>query len=658
MMEEGQQLSVVILSRKNASASILAAIQAIRAQETVPVTLYLLNLNDPADPYTLSLQDDLLSMPDVHLLTVKGTHTMGQLRNIVLEKITTPFVSFAFTEERWMPEKARLQLQALCATETSNAPDAPDTPHAPDVPSEPATPAAPEDSLPPVCYCGYELLAHSGSAVKRTLLPPEHLTMEGLLLLPDEIAPSAFVYRTDAIRQAGGFHPSLDAHLDIEFCLRLLSQGKTIAGIYQKLFTQNGQSGMVTPEKQYKSVKALYYQFYDLFLRRKKLMFSYNMLLAHHAAQCKEWVLMLIHMVVAIARAPFHALGRASRSSLQFLRYLLFYHFSHLRVARCKSALRKALKPLHQSEYQPLSVQLPSIDSAVSGEAVQIVSAVRPFLFAFRRTGMQVILPDDLTVLPRGLFAGCKTLVSVRIPASVQRIEEGAFLDCTSLEHVIFERDAMLSTVGDYAFAGCRKLRTLELPGTITSFGAYAFAGCEMLDTPTFRYATGVEDTFPAMLTTLPEGIFAGCKALSQILFPENSMLSSINTDAFLGCESMHSVRFTSVIQTIGAYAFAQCVSFEHLVMPRIDAVQVLGRGCFMNCRHLNYFRIPYALTQVPPYGFYGCTSLRNVKFNRNLQIIATKAFSHCDQLTSVSFLMSVNCATDAFDATTQVTLE
>ena len=68
----------------------------------------------------------------------------------------------------------------------------------------------------------------------------------------------------------------------------------------------------------------------------------------------------------------------------------------------------------------------------------------------------RVELPENITLIEDGTFAGCESLVDINIPDSVTSIGSGAFYGCTSLT-------------------------TINIPESVTSIGGYAFDGCDNL---------------------------------------------------------------------------------------------------------------------------------------------------------------------------------
>ena len=79
-----------------------------------------------------------------------------------------------------------------------------------------------------------------------------------------------------------------------------------------------------------------------------------------------------------------------------------------------------------------------------------------------------------------------------------------------------------LESIGEAAFAGCKSLRTIQLPEGLTQIGAEAFAGSGL---------TSV--TIPDSVTAIGDGAFANCPDLAQVHLPEGVQLGQ---GVFEGC--------------------------------------------------------------------------------------------------------------------------
>ena len=99
--------------------------------------------------------------------------------------------------------------------------------------------------------------------------------------------------------------------------------------------------------------------------------------------------------------------------------------------------------------------------------------------YNYRETIAKIVLPNGMTSIGDYAFYGCKYVTSVDIPAGVTRIGYYAFEYCSSLTNV--EIPEGLTIIGDYTFRYCSSLAYVEIPGSVTRIGECAFFGCSSL---------------------------------------------------------------------------------------------------------------------------------------------------------------------------------
>lgn len=130
---------------------------------------------------------------------------------------------------------------------------------------------------------------------------------------------------------------------------------------------------------------------------------------------------------------------------------------------------------------------------------------------------------------------------------------------------------ANVTSIGQYAFAGCTNLKNVYSP-SVTSIGQYAFASCHALE-----YVS-----FPAC-TTINAYAFYYCNAIESISFPA---VTNISDGTFNTCTMLNSTSFPNVA-SIGGGAFRYCTSLSTISFPK--------------CTFIDY------------YAFFGCTSLKSL---------------------------------------------
>ena len=115
-----------------------------------------------------------------------------------------------------------------------------------------------------------------------------------------------------------------------------------------------------------------------------------------------------------------------------------------------------------------------TIPSELGGHAVKTVGS---FTSDEHNTSVtSVVIPNNVTSIGDGAFAGFTGLTSVSIPNSVTSIGGYAFYDCTGLSSVSI--GIGVTSIGDSAFQNCTKLTRVNLPKSVTSIGHNAFEGC------------------------------------------------------------------------------------------------------------------------------------------------------------------------------------
>jgi hypothetical protein len=169
-----------------------------------------------------------------------------------------------------------------------------------------------------------------------------------------------------------------------------------------------------------------------------------------------------------------------------------------------------------------------------------------------------VTIPDSVTNIGGRAFTGCTNLTSITIPSSVTSIEIWAFGNCDSLDtiNVTVGNNAYTTENGAlynkdktslHTYPKGKKDISFNIPNSVTSIGDWAFAGCTSL----------ASVNIPDRVTTIGVGTFLGCTNLTSVTIP-NSVIS-IQERAFEGCTSLASVTFQGTIssENFGGIAFS-----------------------------------------------------------------------------------------------------
>lgn len=276
------------------------------------------------------------------------------------------------------------------------------------------------------------------------------------------------------------------------------------------------------------------------------------------------------------------------------------------------------------------------------------------------------IVNDEVTIIQCSPITYTQPLDAVTVPQEicekpVRRICSGTSLHVFSdvLSVVIPEG---VRDIGDYAFAGCRRLNFVSLPDSVTNIGYCAFDNCTGL--------TSV--TLPQTLGKIGDCAFEYCTGLSQLVFP--SALETIGKSAFGYCENITNVVMNEGLKSIGGYAFQDCKGLTEIDIP-ISVTNATGAfpGCYniqtvkmlsdlrVNLPHENVTNliikqgskfvresafsswgnisdvvIPDSVCDIQRYAFLSCSKLQHITLSRNLTNIDWHAFSSCVSLKSI----------------------
>ncbi|HIW74465.1 MAG TPA: leucine-rich repeat domain-containing protein [Firmicutes bacterium] len=137
-------------------------------------------------------------------------------------------------------------------------------------------------------------------------------------------------------------------------------------------------------------------------------------------------------------------------------------------------------------------------------------------------------------------------IVSVVIGGEVTSVGDYAFAGCANL--ALLTVGSGVETIGERAFEGCGALLALKLPSALVSLGKRAFAGCTSL----------VSVSVPSSVTTMGLAVFADCTRLMQASIA--ARIAVLPGETFAGCTSLVSAALSKKITAVGRNAFAGCV--------------------------------------------------------------------------------------------------
>ncbi len=173
-------------------------------------------------------------------------------------------------------------------------------------------------------------------------------------------------------------------------------------------------------------------------------------------------------------------------------------------------------------------------------------------------------IPSSVTLIHSGAFYRCTGLTSIAVDPlnpSYAGLDGVLFnksltilLQCPGGKAGSYTIPSSVTSIGEYAFAGCNGLTSVIIPASVTSIGNYAFAPC-----------TGLTSVIiPSSVTFINDGTFALCTGLTSVTIP--SSVTYIGESAFYGCTGLIRVAFLGNAPWFGLDAFgATPVTFYYL---------------------------------------------------------------------------------------------
>lgn len=234
-------------------------------------------------------------------------------------------------------------------------------------------------------------------------------------------------------------------------------------------------------------------------------------------------------------------------------------------------------------------------------------------------------------------------------------IGDYAFYGCTKLRSVTLQEFSgteqtysdsgwsnYTSTVGSYAFTGCTSLTSFEVPCYLRNFNAYCFSnsGLTSMTLPYFEDTDDWSDT-GALTYYIQEGAFAYCtnlktfEALGPVGSVTNDATPEIGRYVLKGCTSLEKAVFTD-IYAIMESGFEDCVSLKEVSMHFVrrsyyceatGSALWLDRNMFKNCQSLTTVTLTGDLEVIRDGAFADCSSIAEITIPDRVKQISGTAF-------------------------------
>ena len=264
-------------------------------------------------------------------------------------------------------------------------------------------------------------------------------------------------------------------------------------------------------------------------------------------------------------------------------------------------------------------------------------------------------VPDGITRIREGAFAGASRLENIKFADTLTEIEGYAFSECTSLNAPALP--AGLTTIGENAFEYCVSFEgEITVPKNVISVGRFSFymdydlkkiviepdSRLSRIGYGAFGYC-GIEDfTVPESISSMGQEVFTGCTDLIAVTFEGDSQLENLAAWTFSGAGELRQITFEegSRLRTIEARALEGLNKLQRITLENCTELTKIGNYAFKNDAALSEITFPESLTEIGRYAFNGCTSLTRLDMPEKLDRIGRYAFLK-DQLLNVYFKAS-----------------
>ena len=223
----------------------------------------------------------------------------------------------------------------------------------------------------------------------------------------------------------------------------------------------------------------------------------------------------------------------------------------------------------------------------------------------------EIEIPAEIEGLPvttigRLAFYNCDLIKEFNIPNNITTIKDSAIACCDKLKRVSIPESVIY--IGDEAFAGnfFKEISVSENNNYYCSCNGALF-NKDMTFLIEYAVQNGVIDyVVPESVTSIGSCAFMGCNTLKSIKLPEN--LKLIEDSTFYYCSKLESINIPNGVTSIGSQAFKDCHNLKSVSIS--DTVTKIGRSAFSNCSSLTMIKLPESVSLIVVSAFENCSTL------------------------------------------------
>ncbi|MGM9665411.1 MAG: leucine-rich repeat protein, partial [Eubacteriales bacterium] len=161
----------------------------------------------------------------------------------------------------------------------------------------------------------------------------------------------------------------------------------------------------------------------------------------------------------------------------------------------------------------------------------------------------KIVIPSTVTTIGSNAFQNCTAITEINIPSSVTSMGGSAFYGCTALYTVDIAENGNIKSIGDSTFYNCKSLTIIDLSKFIAlqTIESNAFRGAFNTGGTTTEQIK--EIVIPATVTTIGDSAFNGCKRVLKVILSRD--LTSIGNTAFSEADALVEMDFSQCTKDI-----------------------------------------------------------------------------------------------------------
>lgn len=216
---------------------------------------------------------------------------------------------------------------------------------------------------------------------------------------------------------------------------------------------------------------------------------------------------------------------------------------------------------------------------------------------------------------------------TVTLPSTITTIGVAAFYNSTIKSISMYNS---VTTISPVAFAYCKNMTSIEIPNSVTEISDYAFVnsgltsiilseGLQKINQGAFRHTHIKTLNLPSSLKEIGQGAFRGIGELENVIFAENSTVTTLGQTAFAYCYNLKTINIPNSVTSIGGYVFSYCLSLYDVGLSSDSQVTSIGEYAFQECISLTHITLPSTCTNLGQYVFNLCHNLMQVESPNDL---------------------------------------